>query len=145
MRGKRLEMIVLAVAFGLLLTAGYFMFLYTGSGEAVKKIVLVNRIFSLGFIVYIAYSYILSSNLNNVIRELNKNIGNLKDEVARQKKTIKDKEEIITEKEGEIKVLNEEKEGLVSEAKKLKSQLTKAKNELKKLKEETATDSSDEA
>lgn len=84
MRGKTLENIVLAVGLLVILAAIFLMFIDT-KGVASRGI---NIIFSIGFIFYIGYSYILSQNLNTEIRELQKHVNNLKEEVVRKQEDI---------------------------------------------------------
>jgi len=93
MKGKTLENIVLGLGV-LVIGAAIFLMYIDSSGIAAKK---VNFIFSAGFIIYIAYSYILSNNLNGEISALGKHVNNLKEEVGRQKATIANRDQSITQ------------------------------------------------
>ena len=143
MKGKKLEILVLVVAFVILATAMFFMFV-GGTENDIKAISMVNRLFSVGFLVYIAYSYLLSNNLNKEITELEKNINNLKDEVSRMRKKNDELTTSISQKDSEISTLSSEKSTLEKDVDSLKKQLTKAKAEVKKLTEEVATESKPE-
>jgi septal ring factor EnvC (AmiA/AmiB activator) len=143
MKGKKLEILVLVIAFVILATAMFFMFV-GGTENDIKAISMVNRLFSVGFLVYIAYSYLLSNNLNKEITELEKNINNLKDEVSRMRKKNDELTTSISQKDSEISTLSSEKSTLEKDVDSLKKQLTKAKAEVKKLTEEVATESKPE-
>lgn len=132
MKGKKLEILVLVVAFIILATAMFFMFI-GGTDNDIKAISMVNRLFSVGFLVYIAYSYLLSNNLNKEIAELEKNVDNLKSEVVRKRKKIEDLTKTVSEKDSEISALTNDKSTLEKDVESLKKQLTKAKSEIKKL------------
>ncbi len=139
MKGKKLEILVLVVAFLILATAMFFMFV-GGTENDIKAISMVNRLFSVGFLVYIAYSYLLSNNLNKEIAELEKNVDNLKNEVARKRTKIEDLTKTIAEKDSEITTLTNGKSTLEKEVESLKNQLTKAKAEVEKLAAEAKTE-----
>ena len=133
MKGKKLEIVVLVISFAILAIALFLMFKGRGTPDEVKTVMLVNRLFSLGFLVYIAYSYLLSTNLNNEILNLNQHVDNLKQETARLNKTInKQKTEIadqqsrISDLESENKTVSDEKDALIK-------QLAKANQQLEKL------------
>lgn len=143
MKGKKLEILVLVIAFVILATAMFFMFV-GGTENDIKAISMVNRLFSVGFLVYIAYSYLLSNNLNKEITELEKNVNNLKDEVSRMRKKNDELTTSISQKDSEISTLSSEKSTLEKDVDSLKKQLTKAKAEVKKLTEEVATESKPE-
>ena len=143
MKGKKLEILVLVVAFAILATAMFFMFV-GGTENDIKAISMVNRLFSVGFLVYIAYSYLLSNNLNTEISELEKNVDNLKSEVARKRKKIEDLTTTVSEKEGEISTLVSDKTTLEKDVDSLKKQLSKAKSEIKKLEESASEDAKGE-
>lgn len=143
MKGKQLEILVLVVAFGILATAMFFMFV-GGTENDIKAISLVNRLFSVGFLVYIAYSYLLSNNLNKEILGLEKNVNNLKEEVARKRKKIDGLESTVKEKDSEITGLNGEKATLKKDVDSLKKQLTKAKTEIETLTAELQANSESE-
>ena len=143
MKGKKLEILVLVVAFVILATAMFFMFV-GGTENDIKAISMVNRLFSVGFLVYIAYSYLLSNNLNKENTELEKNVNNLKDEVSRMRKKNDELTTSISQKDSEISTLSSEKSTLEKDVDSLKKQLTKAKAEVKKLTEEVATESKPE-
>ena len=132
MKGKKLEILVLVIAFVILATAMFFMFV-GGTENDIKAISMVNRLFSVGFLVYIAYSYLLSNNLNKEITELEKNINNLKDEVSRMRKKNDELTTSISQKDSEISTLSGEKSTLEKDVDSLKKQLSKAKAEVKKL------------
>lgn len=102
MKGKTLENIVLGLGVLVIGAAVFLMYIDTGGLKASS----VNFIFSIGFIIYIAYSYILSNNLNNEIRELEKHVHNLKEEVGRQKETIAKRDKSISDLRVEIAELN---------------------------------------
>lgn len=135
MKGKKLEILVLVVAFAILATAMFFMFV-GGTENDIKAISMVNRLFSVGFLVYIAYSYLLSNNLNKEIADLEKNVDNLKNEVARKRKKIEDLTKTVSEKDSEISALTNDKSTLEKDVESLKKQLAKAKSEIKKLNDE---------
>ena len=132
MKGKKLEILVLVVAFVILATAMFFMFV-GGTENDIKAISMVNRLFSVGFLVYIAYSYLLSNNLNKENTELEKNVNNLKDEVSRMRKKNDELTTSISQKDSEISTLSSEKSTLEKDVDSLKKQLSKAKAEVKKL------------
>jgi len=132
MKGKKLEILVLVIAFVILATAMFFMFV-GGTENDIKAMSMVNRLFSVGFLVYIAYSYLLSNNLNKEITELEKNINNLKDEVSRMRKKNDELTTSISQKDSEISTLSGEKSTLEKDVDSLKKQLSKAKAEVKKL------------
>ena len=90
MKGKKLEMLVLVVAFIILVGALYLMYIGTVEND-IEAMSLVNRLFSLGFLVYIAYSYILSTNLNKEIMSLESHVDNLKQEVEEREKQLPNK------------------------------------------------------
>ena len=137
MKGKRLEIIVLIVAFVILAGALFLMFYGRGGGDEIKTIVLVNRLFSLGFLVYIAYSYLLSTNLNNEITSLNNHIDNLKKEVVRQNKKIDDQQNQIKTRDQQISGLEQERDEINSKNESLSKELTKIKKELNDLRQKT--------
>ena len=143
MKGKKLEILVLVVAFVILATAMFFMFV-GGTENDIKAISMVNRLFSVGFLVYIAYSYLLSNNLNKDIAELEKNVDNLKNEVARKRTKIEDLTKAVAEKDTELNKLSVEKSTLEKDVDSLKKQLTKAKGEVKKLAAEVNTEAKPE-
>jgi len=143
MKGKKLEILVLVVAFVILATAMFFMFV-GGTENDIKAISMVNRLFSVGFLVYIAYSYLLSNNLNKDIAELEKNVDNLKNEVARKRTKIEDLTKTVAEKDTELNKLSVEKSTLEKDVDSLKKQLTKAKGEVKKLAAEVKTEAKPE-
>jgi len=131
MKGKKLEMLVLVVAFIILVAALYLM--YIGAVENnIKAMSLVNRLFSLGFLVYIAYSYLLSTNLNKEIVSLESHVDNLKQEVARNRKTIDKQGKDIKSKEIEITGLNSTNQKLEADVNATKKQLATAEAKLKK-------------
>ena len=103
MKGKTLENIVLAL--GLLVIASAVFLMYIDTDGVVAES--VNLIFSIGFIIYIAYSYILSNNLNSEIRGLEINVQNLKEEVGRQKSTIATRDKTIAKQKHELHDLTE--------------------------------------
>ncbi|MCT4622524.1 MAG: hypothetical protein N4A46_02790 [Schleiferiaceae bacterium] len=143
MKGKKLEILVLVVAFLILAAAMYMMYVGTVENN-IEAMSLVNRLFSVGFLVYIAYSYILSNNLNKEIVELEKNIDNLKNEVARKRKKLKAAEKEVTEKTAEIEKLTADNAGLSKDLANAKKQVTKLKGDLKKLQEAAEKESSSE-
>ena len=132
MKGKKLEILVLVVAFVILATAMFFMFV-GGTENDIKAISMVNRLFSVVFLAYIAYSYLLSNNLNKENTELEKNVNNLKDEVSRMRKKNDELTTSISQKDSEISTLSSEKSTLEKDVDSLKKQLSKAKAEVKKL------------
>lgn len=132
MKGKNLEILVLVVAFVILLGAMFLMFIGDGSENNVKAISLVNRLFSLGFLVYIAYSYILSTNLNKEIMSLESHVDNLKQEVGRKRKTITKQTNEIKTKDVEISSLTDTNQKLEVDFNAAKTQLAKTESDLKK-------------
>lgn len=143
MKGKKLEILVLVVAFAILATAMFFMFV-GGTENDIKAISIVNRLFSVGFLVYIAYSYLLSNNLNKEIADLEKNVDNLKNEVARKRKKIEDLTKTVSERDSEISTLSNDKSTLEKDVDSLKKQLTKAKSEIKRLNDEAKVEAKPE-
>ena len=143
MKGKKLEILVFVVAFIILATAMFFMFI-GGTDNDIKAISMVNRLFSVGFLVYIAYSYLLSNNLNKEIVELEKNVDNLKSEVARKRKKIEGLTATVAQKDTEISTLSSQKSTLEKDVDSLKKQLTKAKSEIKKLNDEAKVEAKPE-
>ncbi len=133
MKGKKLEMLVLVVAFIILIAALFLMYKgYTGSEENnLQAMNLVNRLFSLGFLVYIAYSYLLSTNLNKEIVTLESHVDNLKQEVSRKRETINKQGQEIKSKEIEISGLNNTNQKLETDVNATKKQLAAAEAKLK--------------
>jgi peptidoglycan hydrolase CwlO-like protein len=122
MKGKTLENIVLAVGL-LVIGAALFLMYIDRDGVAARSI---NIIFSIGFIIYIAYSYILSNNLNGEISALTKHVNNLKEEVGRQKATIAKRDAHIAEQQTQITTLNQAHESLKIELENKEQALEKA-------------------
>ncbi len=103
MKGKTLENIVLALGLLVIASAVFLMYIDT-NGIAAQS---VNLIFSIGFIIYIAYSYILSNNLNSEIRGLEVNVQNLKEEVIRQEGIVATRDKTVAKQKHELKDLTE--------------------------------------
>ena len=132
MKGKKLEIVVLIVAF-LILSGALFLMFYGRGGttaDEMRTVVLVNRLFSLGFLVYIGYSYLLSTNLNNEIADLNKHVGNLKQEAGRLNKKIDQQNKEISGQKSEISTLESEIKSVKSDKETLIKQLAKANREI---------------
>ena len=129
MKGKTLENLVLVVGLIVIGTAVFFMY-FAPQMLAAR---LINVIFSLGFIIYIAYSYILSNNLNTEIRDLEKHVNNLKEEVGRQKATIAKRDASIVEKEGQLADLSTQLEELQVSLINANQELSDAKNRITEL------------
>ena len=142
MKGKKLEIIVLVVAFVILAAAMFMMYQGTVQNN-IKAMSLVNQLFSVGFLVYIGYSYLLSNNLNKLIVELEKNVENLKNEVARKRTKLKKSEEDLVAKTTEANELSSAKAQLEKDLALAKKQLTKAKSDMKKLTAEAGKDSAE--
>lgn len=98
MKGKTLENLVLGAGV-LVIGAASFLMFYDKAGVAAKS---VNLIFSVGFIIYIIYSYILSQNLNGIIYDLKKHVKNLKEEVQRLNDTLGQRNATIASQKVEI-------------------------------------------
>lgn len=134
MKGKVLENIVLAVGLLVIGSAVFLMFIDT-DGKVAQRI---NLIFSIGFIFYIAYSYLLSRNLNSEIRDLETHVNNLKEEVSRKRETIAEKDTEI----GRLQSALTEKEATLetqkSELAKTQKQLESVQQKLKALEKANA-------
>lgn len=98
---KLIENIVLVVGL-LIVGAAVFLMFFDEKGQVAQS---VNIIFSVGFIVYIIYSHMLSRNLNREISDLNVNISNLKEEVVRLESTVKKRDEKIKGLKADLKSL----------------------------------------
>ncbi len=121
MKGKVLENIVLGLGL-LVIGAAVFLMYVDTEGVAARS---VNIIFSLGFIIYILYSFILSQNLNKEINGLNKIVHNLKEEVGRLTATVAKRDATILEKNQNITTLTQDLE-------QANAALSKSSEELKK-------------
>ena len=109
---KLIENIVLVIGL-LVVGAAVFLMFFDEKGQAAQSI---NIIFSVGFIIYILHSHMLSRNLNREITELTLNVSNLKEEIGRLEGTLKKRDEKI--------------KGLKSDVKDLESKLDDAQNDL---------------
>ena len=134
MKGKTLENIVLGLGI-LVIGAALFLMYVDTNGVAAKSI---NIIFSTGFIIYIAYSYILSNNLNNEIRGLEKHVQNLKEEVGRQKETIAKRDSSIANLHAEVSNLTENMASIQTELTEKSEALEAANTALEALKTEAS-------
>lgn len=118
---KLIENIVLVVGL-LIVGAAVFLMFFDEKGQVAQS---VNIIFSIGFVIYIMYSYMLSRNLNREITDLNVNISNLKEEVARLENTVKNRDEKI--------------KGLKADLKSVEAKLDDAQNTISSKEKELAT------
>jgi len=124
MKGKLLENLTLAVGVITILAAVFLMYIDTEMVAAPK----INLLFSIGFIFYIAYSFILSRNLNEEISGLEKHVSNLKEEVSRLNSTIGEKNNQISAQQNEIGTLKV----AVDKAEKQKATVSKELKEAQK-------------
>lgn len=134
MKGKLLENIVLGVGLLVIALATFLMFA-DKDGSAAGSI---NIIFATGFIIYIAYSYLLSKNLNEEIYQQKKQITNLKDEINRLKQNLAQREATINAQTTEISGLQTDLKTNEEAREKLAEALKKANSAVKKLNQQLA-------
>lgn len=99
MKSKNLEFGVLGVGVLVMLVAVYMMFGQQGNPGAMYT---MNLIYAVGFLIYILYSMMSTSNLNREIRQLNGQINGLKEELAKNKEQLRKKSSELEETQTEL-------------------------------------------
>ena len=129
---KLIENIVLVIGL-LIVGAAVFLMFFDEKGQAAQSI---NIIFSVGFIIYILHSHMLSRNLNREITELTINVSNLKEEIGRLEDTVKKRDSKIKGLKSDINSLEEKLDAAQSELSTKESELSAANKKIAELEAE---------
>lgn len=93
MKKSSLETIVLILGIGII---GFALFMYLVDNNP-ETAFYTNMVFAFGFLIYIVYSMMVTKNLNNEIRGLNKHVKSLKETVQEKNKAIEGLEAKVSE------------------------------------------------